>query len=63
MGYKKVYGEPMACKFNAGVDCDQKQNGCMGCGWNPDVAKYRTDKFCRKYNVTVPVHKEENDGN
>lgn len=57
--YNKVKPEPLVCKYNVGVDCDQKQNACMGCGWNPAVAKYRTEKFCRKKGITISSQKED----
>lgn len=59
MSYKKVKSEQPVCKFNVGVDCDQKQNACMGCGWNPAVAKHRTEQFCRGKGIPVPVKKED----
>ena len=35
--------EKQECKYNDGVEClDSK---CANCGWNPEVAKKRTEEF------------------
>ena len=31
------------CPHNAWVECGQRD--CAGCGWNPDVAKERAEKY------------------
>lgn len=42
------------CPHNDAVGCFPSQRNCNRCGWNPDVAKERLEKFCKKHGVTMP---------
>ena len=35
------------CKANEGIACSNKIN-CSHCGWNPEVAKKRTENYLNK---------------
>ena len=50
--------EAPKCQYNIGVECRLREKPCESCGWNPDVAKYRTEQFCRGKGITIPVKKE-----
>ena len=38
---RKVNRAIPACRYNAGVDCEQQE--CAGCGWNPEEEKRRKE--------------------
>lgn len=33
------------CRYNPGIVCEQKDNPCNKCGWNPAVARERSEKI------------------
>ena len=41
--HKDDHSEKQVCKYNEGVDCFDGK--CESCGWNPEVAKKRTEAF------------------
>ena len=48
------------CAFNDAVTCTRKERPCAGCGWNPNVAKARLNRYCITHKVEVPEPKKEN---
>ena len=49
------------CPHNEAIDCDKyKQRPCNNCGWNPDVARERLEKYCKELGIAIPKKKEEN---
>lgn len=55
-----------ACPYNTAVICGPRdwqnktvKRECNACSWNPDVAKARLEKFCRKHHIINPQKKEE----
>ena len=44
-----------ACPHNDAVSCRPSTKWCHSCGWNPEVAKARTERFCKKLGIPVPV--------
>ena len=42
-----------SCKFNEGVDCSPFNRHCERCGWNPELAKARLEKFCNKRGIVL----------
>ena len=54
--YIKIKPDPPTCPHNEGVACDTyTQQSCHRCGWNPNVAKARKEKFCEQNKVTIPI--------
>lgn len=43
---KRVAPRPFQCPHNREVHCSVKK--CAACGWNPEVAQRRMDKFLGK---------------
>lgn len=39
IGKSSNYKKLPECKYNMGINCDEKD--CGTCGWNPDVSKHR----------------------
>lgn len=53
------FGEDIfACPNNSAVSCHPSARNCAACGWNPDVAKARLEKICRKLGIQVPEIKK-----
>ena len=48
-----------SCKYNEGVGCGPFNHKCEKCGWNPEVAKARLEKFCKKRGIVPPLPPNE----
>lgn len=46
-----------ACRYNPGVVCFPGERKCSGCGWNPDVAKARLNRFCSTQKIQITQEK------
>lgn len=57
--YTPIKPEPPTCPYNDGVTCDPAERNCACCGFDPDVAKARLTKICRKLGIPVPDQKKE----
>jgi len=42
------------CRFNQMIDCTA-QTGCAKCGWNPDVARKRSEQMKRSFGVPIAM--------
>lgn len=51
--YKKL----SECKYNMGINCDEKN--CETCGWNPDVKKHRATERKAKIGLLREVMRFE----
>lgn len=47
------------CPHNEGVVCWPSERICETCGWDPNVAEARLEKFCRIHHIPVPHHEQE----
>ena len=49
-----VYSAQMegVCPYNDCVSCEKNERHCWNCGWNPEVARQRLEKY--QYQVETP---------
>ena len=46
-GYKRNCGTHYSCRYDAGAGVKCRNQECASCGWNPKVAKARTQEIMR----------------
>ena len=51
--------EPRTCPHNEGVPCSIIGRHCEKCGWNPEVAEARIEKFCNEHGIPYPLPQRE----
>lgn len=44
--------------MNETIECLPKGRNCATCGWNPEVAKERLEKFCAERGIKLPGSEE-----
>ena len=44
--YQRKEPKGPGCVHNDGVACTLKRKICHRCGWNPEVAKRRKERYC-----------------
>lgn len=47
------------CPHNEGVPCSIIGRHCEKCGWNPEVAEARLEKFCNENGIPYPLPQRE----
>ena len=45
--------------MNEAVVCLPEERHCTACGWNPEVAKDRLEKFCAERDIKLPGSEED----
>ena len=50
-------GKRQLCKKqkSENVFCRPDQRHCDRCGWNPQVAQARLEKFCKEHGISLPL--------
>ena len=49
------------CPKNEGVICTTMNPHCERCGWDPEVAQARLEKFCKKHGIAYPLPERQED--